>query len=420
MSSYGYLEKSVANLLSYMPGIKYRIKWMYQILNYVFYKKKYNHKTSYPIKAVCNSGCESFFGYYDKSPENAGGNYLIYHRSRRPTSRKPSENHPVEIVLKDVINNKETIIGSSSAYNWQQGTKLQWLTSDRFIYNFYDDDSGSYRSRIIDANTQKEISIIKHPVYDCYKDIYALSLNFSRLIQLRPDYGYRNLKEKIDFTENSKDGIFYIDLSRNSSKLLLSLQDIIELSPLKSIENARHKINHIMISPDGERFMFIHRWFVTGKKRYDRLIVANKNGDDLKLLIEGMVSHCYWANNKTITGFFHHRSNGAAYYIIDVDTSSISFLSDKLAGFGDGHPAILNGKMVFDSYPDRSRMKHLFLYDFNSDQLDEIGEFLEPLNYYGETRCDLHPKWNTGGDKLFIDSVHEGKRKLYELSVKTL
>ena len=73
--------------------------------------------------------------------------------------------------------------------------------------------------------------------------------------------------------------------------------------------------------------------------------------------------------------------------------------------------------MVFDSYPDRSRMKHLYLYNLDKDNVQKIGEFLEPIGYFGETRCDLHPKWNNDGNKIFIDSIHEGKRKLYQINI---
>ncbi|NOR44515.1 MAG: hypothetical protein GQ534_02930 [Candidatus Delongbacteria bacterium] len=75
--------------------------------------------------------------------------------------------------------------------------------------------------------------------------------------------------------------------------------------------------------------------------------------------------------------------------------------------------------MLFDSYPDRSRMRHLYVYDLKNDDIEEIGEFLEPLKYdneaiyNNETRCDLHPRWSTDGKKIYFNSVHEGKRHLY-------
>ena len=174
-----------------------------------------------------------------------------------------------------------------------------------------------------------------------------------------------------------------------------------------------------MISPDGKKNMFLHRWYIPSGKRFDRLMIADKNGQNLKILAdEEMVSHCCWYRNNSIIGFFHHSSHGNSFYKIDIETSSISLLSEKLKGLGDGHPTVVNNKMVFDSYPDRSRIKKLYIYNLEEDTLKEIGEFVEPMKYFGETRCDLHPKWNYEGSKIFIDSVHSRKRMLYELEIE--
>ena len=73
-------------------------------------------------------------------------------------------------------------------------------------------------------------------------------------------------------------------------------------------------------------------------------------------------------------------------------------------------------KMLFDSYPDRSRMQHLYTYDMEKDEIEKLGSFISPLRYYGENRCDLHPKWSFNGKDIFIDSTYDGKRKLYYLN----
>jgi hypothetical protein len=419
MSYYNSFERFLAQTLSYLPGIKNLMKRIYQFLNYILYKKNFHFQSLYPMHQVSETTQENFFGYYDKSPENVSGNYTIYQRCKQSTTQKPSTNYPVQIVLKDINNNTDEIIGESCSYNWQQGTKLQWISPEKFIYNFFDNNSKTYKARIYDAFAKKEIAIIDKPIYDCFQDQYALTLNFQRLAKLRPDYGYRNSKEKIDFTDNTIDGIYKIDLKTNTTNFLFSINDVIEISLVSSMKNAKHKLNHIMISPDGENFMFMHRWLIPGGKRIDRLLISNKNGEKIKILVdEGMVSHCCWLNNKTIIGFFNYCTNKNSFYKIDIESCIIEPLSDKLTRFGDGHPTFHNSQMVFDSYPDRSRMKHLYIYDLIKDKVQEIGQFFEPLKYFGETRCDLHPKWNYTGDKIYIDSAHEGKRYLYEIKIE--
>ena len=63
-------------------------------------------------------------------------------------------------------------------------------------------------------------------------------------------------------------------------------------------------------------------------------------------------------------------------------------------------------------------MKELFLYNYENKDLLKLGEFLESLDFYGETRCDLHPRFSSDGKKVFFDSVHNGKRGLYMMDLK--
>ena len=56
---------------------------------------------------------ESFFGYYDKSPINKDGRYLIYQESSHPTQKKPLANRSIDIVKS---NNPHISIIDKSAF----------------------------------------------------------------------------------------------------------------------------------------------------------------------------------------------------------------------------------------------------------------------------------------------------------------
>ena len=236
-------------------------------------------------------------------------------------------------------------------------------------------------------------------------------------MEMRPDYGYRNYKEIIDFNNYDLDGVFKLSLKKNTSVLLISIKQLIEHSPLPTMKGAKHKVNHIMISPDGKSFIFMHRWLSKSGKRYDRLLVSDTNGEFFKIISDGgMVSHCCWKDNCTVVGYLRHNSIDG-FYKINIDTGGIELFSSELKEFGDGHPTFQSNYMVFDSYPDRSRMKKLYIYDGRNDKVKLIGEFLEPFKFYNQTRCDLHPRFNSDLSSVYIDSVHTGKRTLYKISL---
>ena len=62
-------------------------------------------------------------------------------------------------------------------------------------------------------------------------------------------------------------------------------------------------------------------------------------------------------------------------------------------------------------------MKSLYMYDYETKDINKLGEFLESFDFYGETRCDLHPRFSFDGKKVFFDSVHEGERGLYMMEL---
>ena len=235
---------------------------------------------------------------------------------------------------------------------------------------------------------------------------------------MAPDYGYFN--KKPTFQTDVDRVISYLDLNTSQVQEIISLDEIKSISFTEDMKQALHYFNHIMIAPDGKKFVFLHRYLRTDNKRIDRLFVADSDGQNLKLLSRShMVSHYCWSDNNTLVCYMDDPLSGNAYYLINTNTQKISLIGDNsISQFGDGHPNFGKSKMTFDSYPDVSRMKKLMLYDFRRGNYEILGEFYESLKYYGPTRCDLHPRIVDDGNKVFFDSVHEGRRCLYLMEVK--
>ncbi len=418
---YSTKERLVANVLSKFPRVKQFAKIAYQKANYIKHKKEYKYKSAYKITKIIYKDSESFFGYYDKSPISKDNRYIIFQLVLEDTKNLPDANIPVELILYDIQDETYNMIDQLTAYNWQQGSKLMWLDEKTFIFNNFDKEQNQYISKMYDINT-KELRAIDAPIYDCFEEQYALSVDFDRLQMLRPDYGYRNKTDIVmDWDDNKNDGIYHIDLQTNQKKLLLPIQSIIDMHHKGSMVGAKHKFNHIMISPDGSKFMFLHRWFV-GERKFDSLIVADIDGTNIKCLSDDdMVSHCFWYGNDSIFGYLRDKEFGDKYYMIDIQTGKKEIVGQNIIdSFGDGHPHIHDSKILFDTYPNKSRMKELYIFDLKDSKLEKIGEFFESFDYYGETRCDLHARFSFDGKKVFFDSVHEGKRHLYMLDLESV
>jgi len=175
-----------------------------------------------------------------------------------------------------------------------------------------------------------------------------------------------------------------------------------------------HKVNHLMLSPNGRRFMVLYRFFV-GQRKYTRLITCNIDGTDMYLLSDDdMVSHCYWKNDEEIIAFERKKDGGNGYYLMKDKTQEYRRLWPQLNN--DGHPSYCptdNNFVVFDTYPNRARVQEVKIARDDSDEVKTIAKVFAPFKYDNNTRCDLHPRWSRDGRKVCFDSVYEGHRGLY-------
>ena len=415
---YNRIERKIASFLNRYPKLKRQVKKAYQRINYLFYKKNTSFICSYPIQKISYNREESFFGYYDKSPMSENSQHIIFHSSIFQTSNKPEPGRNLNIILLNTKDNKFHKIGETSAWNWQQGSRLQWIDSNRFVFNDFDRNKNEYVARIFNVEENNFENDLDFPVNDVFNDM-SISLNYDRLTLLSPDYGYfaSSVKKYDELPPLSEDGIYKTTISKNKTTLLYSFESIIHTHYNDSMKQAQHQVNHIMISPDGSRFIFIHRWFSKGIK-YHGLMVAGSDGSSLKCLIDNvMISHCTWKENEEIICYMEYKGM-AGYHKIDLNTNKIYPLTiNNKVVIGDGHPNVFNGLMVFDSYPDKRRMKDLYLFDLQTKKAEKVGEFFEPFKYYEDTRCDLHPCWSYNGKQIFINSAHEGQRFLYQIDL---
>lgn len=416
MDSYNSFERTISKILANFPIVKKFSKSFYMRLVYMWHRKNISYKSFCNINSL-PSKSESFFGYYDKSPSNIDG-CVLAHISKFGTSTIPEIDKSIEVALFSKDMAKMVWSKNTAAYNWQQGARLQWLDDEFFIYNDYDLKEKSYVAKVVSAKTFLEVKSFLLPVQDSFATNYFLSLNYRRLMTLHPEYGYHNLPNmsEAELEDMDNDGIWRVDYDTGQALLLVTLTQIYKLKQKPEFTNALHMVNHAMISPNGSKFIFLHRYLI-GQRRFDRLILADSTTGELKLLSDyGMVSHCFWVDHETILAYMCGPENKDAYWLVNIVSNSMTHFI-ALENFGDGHPHVCGDWFVVDTYPDKSRMQHLNLVNWKQHQVIKLGEFFHGFEYNNQTRCDLHPRFSYCGKKVYFDSVFSGRRKLYEMEL---
>lgn len=423
------IEQKINYQLNKYPTIKKVIKRTYQTGMYAISKKIKSEGDITRISPDDHSH-EYFFGYYDKSPWDYTDRYMLCMRANNTwTDVSPRETADILIIdtQKDITDPQRVKkIAETHAWNVQQGCMAQWLGPDfssKVLYNDYRD--GKYVSVILTLETMEE-RVIPVAVYSVSGDgKLALTLDFSRLYNLRPGYGYYNVPEEtkgIDLPDAT--AIWKVNLETGEVTDLLSYADFANFQPRDEmkVDGVIHKVNHIMLSPNGKRFMVLYRWFC-GQRKYTRLITCNSDGTDMYVLSDDdMVSHCFWKNNFAILAFENKKKDGPGYYLMKDKTDKYFHCWPQFSN--DGHPSYSpDGRLIVtDSYPDRARVASINIMDGDERKIENttIAKVFAPFKYDNDTRCDLHPRWNRAGNKVCFDSVFEGHRGLYYVDVNTL
>lgn len=350
------------------------------------------------------TGREYFHGYYDKSPEQNGK--VLYHEMGM---------NKVSIILKDLVSGEERQIGVSNAFNWQMGARALWIDDEIVSYNDFED--GKYISKWVSVSNNTVVKKIPMPTMDIWKQKYILTTNFQRLRSVDPHYSYNCLPEMDEdtFRNYEHDGVWMFDIEKEEKKLLLSISEILKCKGNLLYEEGRHAINHIMIAPDGQSFIFIHRYKYNGK-RYDRLMFYDfKN---LKCLLDDPVqSHFCWLDADNIMGYCEYEDK-IGWYEINTKSGEVKKLEELTKAHPkNGHPTPYGKWIVVDSYPDLSRMQSLYAYNRDTKEVILLAEFFHDLKHKEYTRCDLHPRFTDDGKAIYIDTLYSGKRQLCKLCV---
>jgi len=402
-----------------------------------------------------NDGYSYFFGYYDKSPLNRDNTMLLAHRVAFD-GRDVEEGDEADVGYFDLDSGKYNVIGKTRAFNWQQGSHLQWLPPafDRVVlYN--DCRDGKFVCIRYEIDTQQE-KVLPLSIYAVHPSgSYALCVNYERLYYCRPGYRYFGVvNPKWDTPYQEDDGIFKVDLETGEVSQLISTADIVHKSPLSVMQREYNWLEHMMWNPSGTRFAFFHRWDNGRGAQPTRLYTADSAGGEIHTFPDTLFySHMGWKNDHEFTIWAEPpsvkgqalkkvRDYGVIYDLLRgiyqpfkavmpkkgnkkiLSLSAYLTYVDKEKSFD---PSILpleelpvNGHntwtkdeklMLTDSYQDDESYRWLWLYDANERKRKNLGKFYSMYNDCGY-RVDLHPRISVDEQLIVIDAGYFKQRKI--------
>ena len=403
-------------------------------------------------RAITGGPRHHFFGYYGISPWNASERlYACLESAFHERMPLPGERAAIGVVELDGGRFRE--VGTTAAWNLQQGAMLHWLppaAETLLIGNDLDAAAGCFRPVVLDvAGGGRRVVPAPVGIGAVAPDgRAALGLDYARLHNQRPVVGYAGADDRTRGVRcPDDDGVWRIDLETGATDLVLSHAAAFAAAgagaaaagdPVPPLARERPLFfNHTLYNPAGSRFMVFLRYFDARGRLDSAVLTAGAGGEDLRCLIPWghAPSHFDWLSRDELM-ITVSRPGGAAgdqatggdrLYVLLKDTPDGGWAARRALGGGrdgvlvsEGHPSFSPDRscFVFDGGADASGARPLRLYDMAGEREIELGRYYAAPQFKGDVRCDLHPRWNRSGTQASFDSVHEGSRQVYVIDVR--
>lgn len=378
---------------------------------------------------ISEAGRECFFGYYDNRAMDTLGRRCLCHRVDFQ-DRLGGPNDAAEIGWYEDHDSTGRwnfhSLGTTRAWNFQQGAMLQWAgPEDRWLL-WNDAVPGEAAFSVQYDVATGQMRHLPRPIANVSRDgRSALSINFERMFDYRPGYGYANRRDPFfDVLAPEDDGVFWMDLATGEHRLVLSLKQVGDLM-LGAGGVAGHKvlINHITFNPSASQFIAIARCFQSPAERQILScgILANADGSAAMVLLPfGILSHYWWLSDREML-FWCDGPSGPTLYRLDVPSGVRHAVNPTLFPEDIHMTASPCGEwMLYDGYPDAEHQCPLALYHLNSGKNFPLTKLASKKPALIDLRCDLHPRWNPNGRGFTFESTHEGFRGLYHMETESL
>lgn len=379
------------------------------------------------IERLTNGPKHHLFGFHDlKISNKAEDKYLAL--EAKIINRPPIKDELFSVGY--VKNGSFKRIGETTAFNYPQGARQQWLAETE-MFTVNNRIGNKWGTDLYDTRANRLLERYEAPTHMLTNNgKYSLGLDYARLHRLG-GYGYTGLIDKNAneaFPSNS--GITIMDMQTKEIKILVSVKQVAEFGVSSVCNKTHHYLTHLCLNPSSTRVAFLHRYFLPDGGLMTRLMTIGIDGNNLRCLGQGFLSHYDWKDDnhiyiygrtgssldmirnniimqnpiiknslrltkkfiKMIIGKNKDIVGGMSFLMIsDSDEIQIKPFATDIIPY-DGHPMthpIYKDWCVCDTYPDSNGYRDLFLYNFLKDTRLNIGRFRKRYEEPDMTEKDL-------------------------------
>jgi hypothetical protein len=223
------------------------------------------------IVAETPADANCFIGFHDIIPWSQDESCVAIHRTDPAFFAMNDCGKPIDICLWRPSTGEIQAVDSTAAWNFQQGSRLQWLPgrTDTLAFNAIEDGRAvSVLKNVVTG----ERSVLPAPIYVFSPDgKVSISPNFTTLAHRWKAYGYPPLEANPPITDQNADGLWQLDIETGKQSLFISTQRAAEFEAVPSADPSSHFLCHASFSPDGSRVVFLHRFFSSDGGLFTRM-----------------------------------------------------------------------------------------------------------------------------------------------------
>ena len=410
------------------------------------------------IVAETPATANCFVGFHDINPWSPDESCLAIHRASPGLYQMEDCGKEIEICLWRPQTGEIAPIDSTTGWNFQQGSRLQWLpaTSDTLAFNTVEHGRAVAVVKNLRSGTR---SVLPGPIYAISPDgRTSIAPNFCTLAHRWKAYGYPLLAATPLVSDQESDGLWHLDLETGTQRLFISTRRAAEFEAVPSADPSSHFLCHASFSPDGSRVIFLHRFFSSDGGLFTRMIATDREAKHLVLLAQEKVSHFDWFDKNNVlvwarfsggglaaarargtlgaawmkpllriarkmTGRWKKQFLAESYYKISIDEPNARTRFGWPSLDSDGQPMIARSHkwIVTDFYPDKTGKIPVILYNPDLARRIDAHVFVHnPRSNDSDVKCDLHPRWSRTEQLIAVDTCEAGFRQVRILNVSEL